>query len=156
MKNVGEVSLGRMSRISQGSRLFVAVGLVFALTFPASAAISDNGSTGEAEDVVTQRAKARWQALIIRDVNQAYTYLSPGYRLATPLRQYRGQIGGKVRWKDVAIKSVQCAQRFCDVNLNITYGINVATRGVPEQQVTTLLKEKWVLVDGQWWYLPKK
>lgn len=107
-----------------------------------------------AESMVSERAAARWQALIGRDFDEAYRFLSPGYRLATPLDRYRGQMGDEVDWQGASVSTVNCEARACEVAVTVTY--RFASPSIPAYSGSTLVKEKWVLADDNWWYLPER
>lgn len=114
------------------------------------------GSEPEAtpEQRVSERAIQRWQALIARDIGEAYEFLSPAYRQAVSLDRYKSSIGGAVAWQDVEVKRVECKQDLCDVSLMIRYKYKNNTVAA-DFESSTVLEEKWVLSDGDWWYFQK-
>jgi hypothetical protein len=105
------------------------------------------------EEEVGQRALERWQALIKRDMDKAYGYLSPGYRAVNSLKLYRAGIGNAVQWKEATLKNVSCADKTCEVTINIRYQYVARVAGKYEGEKP--IKEKWTQVDGKWWFLPK-
>ena len=72
------------------------------------------------EAVVAERAKARWQSLIKRDYEGAYTYFSPSSREATSLSNFQTRIAA-IEYRAVTIDKVECVVEVCKVNLTLTY-----------------------------------
>jgi hypothetical protein len=97
-------------------------------------------------EAVAARAKARWDALIRADLAGAYEYLSPASRAATPLDLYRSR--HKVGlYRAVKVDDVNCEGEACTVKLSVTYDYK-RFKGV-----TTLLTEKWIITQGQAWFV---
>jgi len=111
------------------------------------------GSSPPPEETVGERALARWQALMQRDMEKAYGYLSPGYRAVTSLDLYRARFGSDVRWTDATVKEVTCVDDTCDVTINVRYQYVGPPVGKYEGEKP--IEEKWVQVDKQWWFLPQ-
>ncbi|QBQ53532.1 hypothetical protein [Nitrosococcus wardiae] len=105
------------------------------------------------EEEVGRRASERWQALIQGDFNRAYEYLSPGYRAVNSFDLYRARIGQAVQWKEATLKNVSCADKACEVTVNIRY--RYANPRVGNYEGERPIKEKWTEVDGEWWFLPE-
>lgn len=105
------------------------------------------------EDQVSRKAKERWQALIEQDFTKAYGYLSPAYRGAVSTEAYKGQFGGLVEWKKAGINSVDCTDQACDVVVRLDYRY---VRAGAEYEASRILDEKWIEVEGEWWYFQKK
>jgi hypothetical protein len=100
------------------------------------------------EKVVAERASARWQALIKRDYEGAYAFLSPASREVTSLSKFQGQIQA-IQYRAVAVEKVECAAEVCKVMLKLTYDYPPAKiRGV-----VTPLDENWIIDRGQAWYV---
>jgi hypothetical protein len=100
------------------------------------------------KEVVTARANARWQALLRGDLAAAYEYLSPGSKAATSLDLYKGKhkVG---MYRAATIESVVCEVNACTVTLSLTYDYQ-RTKGI-----VTPLSERWVISDGQAWYVER-
>ena len=101
------------------------------------------------EEVVKERASARWQAMISGDFAKAYTYMAPSYRKIASLSRFASGIGTAVTWKAVEVVRVTCEPEKCSVRIKIESQPNVPTlfRGT----ITTGGDEEWLLEDGQWW-----
>jgi hypothetical protein len=107
------------------------------------------------QQIVEDRATERWQLLIKRDFRAAYRYLSPGSRETTPENVYLGHFGGSTQWLEAKPMSSQCDETLCRITMAVKYKINhrYFPKGIEN---TREFKEKWVLSDGQWWFLNEK
>lgn len=107
------------------------------------------------EKAVAERAQARWEALLAKDYDSAYTYYSPGYRSAMSLAGFRQRRATqRVRWTQAEFKGVECEQQVCHSRFQVTYKYRMPVRGVGEVQSSRLVTENWVLADGGWYYVP--
>lgn len=100
-----------------------------------------------AEEVVSERAQARWDALIAGDYETAYGYSSPAYRSATSLQRFSAGARGSIRRTDAEVESVTCEEDRCKVVVMVSY-IAVVRQPVSN---TRALEETWILSDGDWW-----
>jgi hypothetical protein len=98
------------------------------------------------EKIVAERAEARWQAVIRRDFEAAYGYLSPSSRSALTLEGFKAT-AGQLAYRGAKIDGVTCEAETCDVKLFVTYDHRVM------KGVTSPLAEKWILDKGQMWYV---
>jgi hypothetical protein len=97
------------------------------------------------EEVVKAKAEARWDLFIKGDIRGAYEFLSPGARQVVTRDAYVGSIKPGL-WRTARVDKVNCQSReMCEVDLTI--GIVFSGRASH-----TPLREKWVRVDGGWWY----
>jgi len=101
-----------------------------------------------AEQVVLERAQARWNALVDRDFAAAYTYLTAGYRAVVPLAAYRRQTTGPAQWEGAKAHSAKCEAARCIVAVEITFRIGLP--GHADRVQSSFVDETWVLEDGQW------
>jgi len=97
------------------------------------------------EQVVRDRAQARWDALVKGDTKTAYEYLSPGYRSFTTLEQY-GKSVNKNFWKSVVVHDVVCAADSCEVHGTMDYEVF-------GKRTTSPYKEKWIREGSNWWFV---
>jgi len=98
------------------------------------------------KEAVAARAKARWDALIKPDLESAYAFLSPASRATMSLDQYkaRHRVG---MYRAVNVDSVDCEADRCTVNLKLTYDFQ-RFKGI-----TTPLVERWIIAQGQAWFV---
>ena len=129
---------------------FILCGTVFFLLGCAGAAPkSDSASSGAAssENQVSARAEARWQALIAKDLDKAYEFLSQGSKSAYTLQLYKGMIR-PLDWLSGKALSASCEGEKCSVKVQITFFHRRAGG-----EMGTVLTETWVKDAGNWWYV---
>lgn len=100
------------------------------------------------EEIVQERAQARWNALVDRDFAAAYTYLTSGYRAVVPLAAYRRQSTGPAQWESAKAHKAKCEAARCIVTVEITFRIGLP--GHADRVQSSFVDETWVLEDGQW------
>jgi len=104
---------------------------------------------GEPRELVAERAKERWDAVIAGDLRKAYGYISPAGRTVVPYEAYEKSIR-KGFHKAARVTEVRCTgPELCEVTLEIEYVFS-------GRQMKTPFFEKWVKQDSQWWYLYEK
>ena len=105
------------------------------------------GLPGKApQDIVQERAQARWDALVRGDFKAAYGYLSPASRSVTSEESYINGLGRNF-WKAAQVKKVACpTEKTCDVDVSIEYEF----KGM---RTRTPLRETWIREDSEWWYV---
>jgi len=123
-----------------------AVGIFVAV---AAGCASIGAGSRPAEQVVLERAQARWNALVERDWNAAYPYLTPAYRAVVPLKRYGNQFTGPVQWESAKAQSAACEEKRCTVKVEITF--RALLPGHMDRVSSTYLDETWVLEDGEWY-----
>ena len=101
------------------------------------------------EDVVRQRAQARWDALIAGEWPKAYRYMAPSYRALVEEKRYVNQFGGGVGWVSANVVNVFCEPERCTVTMRVSYRVALAGRSAPPAE--TYFEETWVREDSQWW-----
>jgi hypothetical protein len=98
-------------------------------------------------DLASERAEARWAAMIEKDLDRAHTFLSPGSRATHPLKIFKGKIR-PLNWRSAKALSARCEADTCHVSIRLT---------VEDQrlggEVTTVFEEVWLRDSGQWWLL---
>ena len=102
------------------------------------------------EQLVAQRAEARWAALLDGDFHQAWTFTQPGFRALVKQKDYRKRFGAAGAWKGAQIHKVECQPERCTVNLRLTSV--VLAPPFTGQEMVGYINETWVREDGQWWY----
>ena len=112
---------------------------------PAQASGASPASTDAAVQQVTARAQLRWDALLKRDMDVAYQFISPGGRSLMSLADYRPRVNAGF-WRGAKVKEASCAAETCDV----TVLVDVTMEGV---KFTNPVKETWILDAGKWWFV---
>lgn len=108
---------------------------------PSSAAGKDG------DEDVSVRAEARWQAMIARDLDAAYEFLSPGSKTANPLTLFKAKIR-PLDWRSAKALSASCDGDKCSVKLHISF-YHSKSHG----EIATVLEETWIRDAGKWWYV---
>ena len=102
------------------------------------------------EEVVAQRSKERWDALIAGNFEKAWTYAQPGLRAAIQQRNYFKRFSAAGQWTAAEIYKTTCESDRCTVRTKLTSKLDIPSfRG---KEVTGAVDEIWVREDGQWWY----
>jgi hypothetical protein len=103
------------------------------------------------EEIVAERAQARWQAQLAGDFEKAYGYLTPASRALQPYAVWRGGIRGFTTWKSAEVVSVTCeTSEKCIARVKVGHQ-PLALRG-KLGTIDSALDETWLFDDGQWWF----
>ena len=117
------------------------------------------GVESSPEALVEARARARWDALLAQEYQQAYQFLTPGDRSALEPWDYELRLRAnraRVQWIGAEIKDVGCAELRCEVSISLTSRFMAPVPGVKEMKVTTQQEEQWILIDDAWWHVRAK
>ncbi|MDX1461216.1 MAG: hypothetical protein R3348_09195 [Xanthomonadales bacterium] len=111
----------------------------------------------EQPESIEERAVARWNHLIAGEFEQAYSYLSPGYRTSVSLDTYRESLSKrKLDWTGARFIGSECDDARCQVRILLDYRVVGAVPGVRTYTGKSISQENWVLVDESWWHVPSK
>jgi len=119
--------------------------LIFALAF---AGCASTPLPTTPEEIVAERAQARWDALVAGDWETAYSFATPAYRNAIDVNAFRSRSGGQASWLGSEIRHVECEAEVCNVLVRLAFR-PIMPRDLPE--LHTDYDERWVLIDGTWW-----
>jgi len=105
------------------------------------------------EAAIAQRAQARWDFLVAKNFDQAYTYITPAYRSLQTPQQYASRFGSGAAWKSAQVEKVSCesAQR-CTATIKLE--VVVLARGFTKP-LESRMTETWLHDEGQWWFYQK-
>ncbi len=133
-----------------GCRVLATVGFSVGLAVLAGCATtSQTGARATPQAVeakVSERAKARWDAVIKDDMAAAYGYLSPASREAVSLEKYKST-PRRTGFREAKVEEVRCEAEVCYVKLLVTYD-HARMKGI-----TTPIVESWIVDGGQVWYV---
>lgn len=105
------------------------------------------------EEIVAERAQARWDALIAGDPASAYEYRTPGYREKASVTDHAVQYSRRgVTWTASEVRDVECAEARCEVEISIAYRADGAPGVLSGMEGRRSIKEIWLQIDGEWWY----
>ncbi|MEO8459131.1 MAG: hypothetical protein ABI451_01265 [Dokdonella sp.] len=128
-----------------------------AIVFLLLGACSTTGTHKDATATIEQRAVERWNLLIAHQAEKAYDYLSPGVRATQSRETYAALMNHRpIQWKTVKFVNKQCESDRCDVRLIVDYSVTLnRAMGQPVSSFAPL-KETWVHVKGEWFFLPSQ
>lgn len=110
------------------------------------------------EEIVGERAAARWALLVQRDFAAAYDYLSPGARSLQTRDAYVAAMSPRpVAWTEASVRSVECppAESFCKVLMDVAFSVKSPLRGVGKTPGRSVVEERWVVSGGEWGFVPR-
>jgi hypothetical protein len=140
-----------MTRFSVLRKQTFLTALCGGLLLSACATTSQTGAT------IEERVTARWNALLSDDLVAAYGFLSPGYRSSVSSTQYqRSVLMQRVKRRGARYVESDCTETTCKVKILIDYTVFGALPGVSSFDGTQPVEESWVLVDGDWYFVPGK
>ena len=103
------------------------------------------------ENIVRQRAKARWDALIAGDTEKAYQFHQPAYRAVRDLKFYQASVSPRAaQWKGVEVIGVECKADVCSAKIRIEFMV-VKGMGSRGAAFDTHFDEQWIMEKGIWW-----
>ena len=109
------------------------------------------------DDPVARRAQARWDMVLERRFDEAYVYYSPGYRSTHPLNDFIVDMSTKrVKWTSATYRDKRCDKSRCTVSVDLTFVVPRPAPGVDAYDGKSVVEETWVLLAGEWWYVPEK
>jgi len=138
------------------STAFLFLILIIAFTTKKDKSIEDAKVTNTTviEKTAGERATARWNALINRNWEKAYSYQSPNYRKTYTLEAFTNNFGRAVEWKKVKLLSEKAvSDSVVDVEIEI---ISLFKDVGVEMMLPGQFFERWQKIDGTWWYFKKK
>lgn len=126
----------------------------FSVTVMLAAALAACSPDRPPEEVVAERAQARWDAMVAREFETAWGYYTPGFREKTEAAVFRVQMSQRpIRWDSAAVTSTECAEEDkCEVAARVGYTAVGAPGQLAGMQNERTIRETWIRLDGQWWY----
>ena len=105
------------------------------------------------EEVVAERAQARWDAMAERDFQKAWEFYSPGFREQTSAELFSVEMARRpVRWESAKVQQVNCADQRCEVSSEVAYSVPGASGPLAGHEGSREVDEIWIELDGKWWY----
>ena len=133
-------------------RSLVAAVLVASLVLAGCAA---GGGVRKSESVA-DRAVARWNHLINKEVGSAWELMTPGARAVKSRNAYIAETLVKpVTWTSVEFVEQDCpSENQCTLKLNVGFKVRSRQTGVGLVEASSPVTETWLRSDGEWFYLP--
>ena len=156
-KKGNELNMLRYSHLMNKSRHGLWA-VLFSCTFLVACGDSEPDQTLEKPDMtrLEQRVEQRWQARINRDWGKAWEYTTPNYRGIFPKRLYINKFSYAVDWELTGVEVVTYDARAAVASVAVrvmsspTKQTSAASRSIGTVPVT--FTERWLYVDGDWWY----
>jgi hypothetical protein len=122
-----------------------------------AALVACAGTSAERRDeVIPERAQARWDALLDGEYEKAYAYASPGYRSTASANDFEISFRARrFQYTSAEYMSHSCEEALCLVKMNVGYRVVRPAPGLPEWNGSSVVEERWILTDGRWWFLPQ-
>ena len=139
-------------------RITLAIGAVSVLLLGGcQKAVEERQALSPAEIAALEsRVEARWQARIAHDWGKAWEYSSPAYREVFPKHLYVRKFSYTADWELTGIEVTQY-----DPSAAVA-SVVVGVMSRPTKQTSAAAKalgtmprelhERWILVDGEWWF----
>ncbi|MES2817365.1 MAG: hypothetical protein V4812_00060 [Pseudomonadota bacterium] len=106
-------------------------------------------------EAVKDRAQDRMDAMLAKDMESAYAFMSPGYRNTHALSLFVSSLGGGAnRLVSAEAREARCDEDACTVFVYAQYRYGSATatdKDAGAYERTN--EEKWIKVDGKWWFV---
>ena len=136
--------------------LFRALALTGAALLLAACAAGTSRDDAKTPEITAEsRAQARWDSLIAGKAEDAYAFFSPGVRSTHPLETYVTDLANRpVKWVKATIVGKNCEEDSCTVDVEVEYKVDLPARGVGTVQVPHRQQERWILLDGTWYFVP--
>ena len=107
------------------------------------------------EEAVRTRATQSWKALVASDFDRSYEFLTPSYRAATTLNNYKKGFSGAVRWVAAEVASVKCeSPDKCVANMKVEAVPILLGNRRAAAPIVNYFDETWLMENGQWWLFP--
>ena len=104
------------------------------------------------DQIVSERAKARWQHLVKGELGQAYALASPAYRSGNSEEFYRAGVKPGM-WRGAEVMWVKCGEPgICGVEVEVECRFVARMSGPLSGK--RVLTEVWRKDVGEWWYVP--
>lgn len=102
-----------------------------------------------------ERAVAKWTLLINRQFAEAWEFQTPGARSVIGRDDYVATMSGRpVIWLGVRFIEKRCeTEDSCLVSLEIPFQVGLG-RGVGMVTAPSFVAERWLRLDGAWYYAP--
>jgi hypothetical protein len=109
----------------------------------------------EEEAALIERVSQRWHAMEAKDFEAVYEYMTPNYRSIFPKHMFLNNLGYDVNWEltevevvnyDARVAVASVVVRVMSEPTKLTSEASIAIGALP-----AVVREKWILIDGEWW-----
>ena len=112
--------------------------------------------SAQQSSALEQRVRERWHTIIDRDFEKTWEYSTPNYRGVFPKHMYGNNFSYGLEWEltDVEVLHYDGRAAVASVAARVmtkpTKHTSAASRAIGARPVT--IREKWILIDGEWWH----
>lgn len=118
---------------------------------------ASSGDVRVSEVDVSRRAAGRWDAIIAGDFRSAFGFLSPGMRRVVPFKYYQSKVKAAVTdWVEARVESAVCEIDVCALAIRVGFVYKGGLGLMKDQASSSLIREKWLFSDGEWWLVPDR
>lgn len=123
----------------------------------AAVLVSACAANAPKSDPVLERAQLRWDSILSRDLDTAYSLYSPGYRSKTSRVDFEIALRmQRVKWTSAEYVSRECADDRCIVSFKVGYSVNKPVPGMNVFEGSSMVQDTWIRTQGEWWFVPPK
>ena len=129
--------------------------LLFACVLAAGCSEQDTLSEQQV-GALEQRVRDRWQTLVARDFSATWEFESPNYRSVFSKSMYKHQFSYGVEWELTGVEVVNYDARAAVASVVVrvmsrsTKPTSAASKAIGATPI--FIREKWLLIDGEWWH----
>lgn len=108
-----------------------------------------------AEELVFERASARWALLRDGDYEAAWEYHSPGFRQGISAEAYaRDAAVRQTAIVDATVVEVACEPESarCEVKTELSYRLLAGPASLRGLKSRRIISERWIYIGQNWWY----
>jgi hypothetical protein len=119
--------------------------------------VSACAGTGTKDDPLLERAQLRWDSLLSKDLDTAYSLYSPGYRSKKSRVDFEIDLRmQRVNWTSAEYIDRECSEQRCLMRYKIGFVVRQPVPGLDEFRNFSFVEETWIKTRGEWWYVPPK
>ena len=108
-----------------------------------------------AEELVFERATARWALMKDGEYEEAWEYYAPGFRQSTSREAFaRDAARRQTAITDAIVVEVTCEPEGarCEVTTELGYRLLAGPASLRGLESQRMIRERWIYIDQNWWY----
>lgn len=120
---------------------------------------ASSANPAAADEGVEARAQKRWDLLVAGKASEAWNFFSPGYREIKDRESYASDMAVRpVKWTKAIVQGKDCPQglQVCDVTVEVHFSMDSTLPGVGALESHSPVVERWIEMDGNWYFVPKE
>jgi len=145
-----------LRKLKQNAGHFSAALLVLVLALAGGGCADPEELSPQQAAALEQRVRDRWQTIIARDFEKTWEFETPNYRSIFSKRMYAKNFSYGIEWEltDVEILHYDGRAAVASVGTRVmtkpTKSTLAASKALGARPV--IVREKWILIDGEWWH----